>query len=115
MGRIKMDTGIGAFHKKTVENGLTYAEAQMQETREIIGKVRAPKGEDPDEMPYQRVSARNALRKIQVYEPKQRSGPLSAGNGRPTLMRQAGKEESPVVYTAWMEWAWLKQLNLLQQ
>lgn len=65
MGRRKMDKGIGAFHKKTAENGLTYAEAQMRETCEMIGKVRAPKGDGPDEMPYQKVSARNALKKIQ--------------------------------------------------
>ena len=47
------------------EKGLTYAEAQMQETRGMIGKVRAPKGDDPEEVLYQKVSARNALKKIQ--------------------------------------------------
>ena len=65
MGRRKTDKSIGAFHKKMTEKGLTYAEAQMQETREMIGKVRAPKGDNPDEVPYQKVSARNALKKLQ--------------------------------------------------
>lgn len=65
MGRRKADGNIGIFHKKMAENGLTYAEGQMRETLEMIGKVRAPKGENPNEMPYQKVSVRNALRKIQ--------------------------------------------------
>ncbi|MCI9463398.1 MAG: hypothetical protein HFI48_05870 [Lachnospiraceae bacterium] len=64
MSRRKMDGNVGAFHRMAAQNGLTYAEAQMQETRELIGKVRAPRGEDPDEAPYQKVSARNALRKV---------------------------------------------------
>lgn len=49
---------LGSFHKEAVAKGLTYAEAQMQETCETIGKVRAPKGKLPDGRVYNKISER---------------------------------------------------------
>ena len=61
----KKNRSLGVFHKEASRQGLTYAEAQMQESREMIGRIRAPRGEEPDEVLYQKVSARDRLRKIQ--------------------------------------------------
>lgn len=66
MGRKKYRSDIGTFHKAATERGITYAEVQIHETCEMIGKVRAPKGEDPDDSPYKKVSTWNLLRKIKL-------------------------------------------------
>lgn len=53
---------LGTFHKEAARRGLTYAEAQIEESCEKIGLVRIP--EDPDgEVVYQKVSTWNRLRK----------------------------------------------------
>ncbi len=62
MGKEKRSLGV--FHKEASRQGLTYAEAQIQESREMMGRIRAPRGEEPDEVLYQKVSARNQLRKL---------------------------------------------------
>ncbi len=54
---------LGTFHKEAARRGLTYAQAQIEETCGKIGAVRAPA--DPDgETVYQKVSTRNRLRKL---------------------------------------------------
>lgn len=58
MVRKKGISDLGRFHKEAAQRGLTYAEAQMQETSEMIGRVRAPKGEQPDGKVYSRISER---------------------------------------------------------
>lgn len=65
MGRKWMNKGLGAFHRDATARGLTYAEAQIQETCRLIGRVRAPKGDSLEAPLYQKVSARNFLRKIE--------------------------------------------------
>lgn len=62
MGRKKSD--IGMFHKAATATGLTYAEAQIQETCRMIGKVRVPKGK-PGGMVYQKVSTRKIMEKLE--------------------------------------------------
>ena len=49
---------LGSFRKEATAKGLTYAEAQMQETCETIGKVRMPKGKLPDGRVYSKISER---------------------------------------------------------
>lgn len=64
MGRRKVKSDLGLFHKAAVESGLTYAAAQIQETCGIVGKVRAPKGDNPDDTPYRKVSTWNMQREL---------------------------------------------------
>lgn len=59
MARRKGDSELGEFHKNAASKGLTYAEAQMQETCRMAGKVRAPKGRLPDGRVYSRISERH--------------------------------------------------------
>lgn len=59
MARRRGESDLGTFHRDSVRKGLTYAEAQVQETCSGIGKVRAPKGRLPDGRVYSRISARN--------------------------------------------------------
>lgn len=58
MARRKGGSVLGEFHKDAAARGLTYAEAQMQETCSLIGEVRAPKGKQPDGRIYSRISER---------------------------------------------------------
>lgn len=46
---------LGTFHREATRRGLTYAEAQMQESCEMIGPVRVPRNEGA--MVYQKMSA----------------------------------------------------------
>lgn len=55
---------LGIFHKEASRRGLTYAEAQMEESCEKIGSVRKPKEQDPEHTVYQKVSARAVMRKM---------------------------------------------------
>lgn len=57
MGRKKAKSDLGTFHKATVESGLTYAAAQIQETCRMAGKVRAPRGQDSAGVFYRKVSS----------------------------------------------------------
>lgn len=58
MVRKKGISDLGRFNKEAVQRGLTYAEAQIKETCEMVGWVRAPKGEQPDGRIYSRISER---------------------------------------------------------
>ncbi len=55
---------IDRFGREAMMRGLTYAEAQIRETCEKIGPVRAPEEEDPGHPVYQKVSTREMLKKI---------------------------------------------------
>lgn len=61
MGKQKKNKGLGAFHKEMGKKGLTYAEAQIKESCEMVGRIRAPR--DADGEVYMKVSARNLLKK----------------------------------------------------
>lgn len=63
MGR-KESSSLGQFHKDAAAEGLTYAEAQIQETCRMAGKVRAPQGK-PDGAVYSKVSARNVMKRLE--------------------------------------------------
>lgn len=58
MASRKRCSALGEFHKDAAARGMTYAEAQAQETCRLIGKVRAPKGKLPDGRHYSRISER---------------------------------------------------------
>lgn len=49
-------SSLGEFHKAATAKGLTYAEAQMQETCKMVGRIRTPKGELPDGRIYSKIS-----------------------------------------------------------
>lgn len=54
---------LGTFHKEASRRGLTYAQAQIEETCDRIGPVRAPS--DPEEgVVFNKVSTWNMLHKI---------------------------------------------------
>ncbi len=55
---------LGTFHKEASRRGLTYAEAQIEESCEKIGPVRRPEEQDPEHPVYQKVSARAVMRKM---------------------------------------------------
>ncbi len=65
MGRQRLNSDLGAFCKDASERGLTYAEAQIQETCRMIGRVRAPRGDDPEDIPYQKASTRSLLKRME--------------------------------------------------
>lgn len=44
---------LGTFHREASRRGLTYAEAQIEESCEKIGPVRVPAGQDPAHPVYQ--------------------------------------------------------------
>ncbi|MFG6336341.1 MAG: hypothetical protein K1W20_12895 [Lachnospiraceae bacterium] len=54
---------LGTFHKEAARRGLTYAEAQIEETCDKIGPVRAPEDQEGKAV-YQKVSTRDMLRKL---------------------------------------------------
>lgn len=58
MASRKRCSALGEFHKDAAARGLTYAEAQVQETCRQAGKVRAPKGKLPDGRVYSKISER---------------------------------------------------------
>lgn len=60
--RRKNKSDLGTFHREAAAKGLTYAEAQMQETCEIIGRIRAPR--DKDAPVYQKMSAWKTMRRL---------------------------------------------------
>lgn len=53
---------LGAFHREATRKGLTYAEAQIQESCEMIGPVRVPRNEDA--MVYQKMSAWKIMERL---------------------------------------------------
>lgn len=55
---------LGTFHKEASRRGLTYAEAQMEESCEKIGAVRKPEEQDPEHPVYQKVSVWVVMRKM---------------------------------------------------
>lgn len=55
---------INRFNKEAARRGLTYAEAQIEETCEKIGPVRAPEEDDPEHPVYQKVSTRKMKKKL---------------------------------------------------
>ena len=55
---------LGTFHREATRRGLTYAQAQIEETCGMIGPVRAPAEEDPEHPAYQKVSKWNMLRRL---------------------------------------------------
>lgn len=63
MARRRRIHELGTFHKEATRRGLTYAQAQIEESCEKVGPVRIP--EDPDgEVVYQKVSTWNMLRRL---------------------------------------------------
>ena len=55
---------LGTFHKEAARRGLTYAQAQIEESCEKTGTVRIPR--DPTgKVVYQKVSTWNMLRKLE--------------------------------------------------
>ncbi len=65
MGRKKGNSSLGQFCKDAAAAGLTYAEAQIQETCSMTGKVRAPKDRQPDGTVYTKVSTRKILERLE--------------------------------------------------
>ncbi|MBD5524557.1 MAG: hypothetical protein HDR04_09075 [Lachnospiraceae bacterium] len=63
MGRKKVDNTIDTFNRKAIQEGDTYAKAQIRETQRQIGRIRAPRSEDADPV-YMTVAARNALKNL---------------------------------------------------
>lgn len=72
MRQKKKSNAIKDFNNKAVENGITYAEAQIRETQGMIGRVRAPREEDGPV--YMKVSARNALKSVQRKSGRKKTG-----------------------------------------
>lgn len=64
MARRRGESDLWTFHKDATSKGLTYAEAQMQETCRMIGKVRAPRGRLPDGRVYSKISERQGRKEI---------------------------------------------------
>ncbi len=64
MERRKESSSLGQFHKDAVAAGLTYAEAQIQETCRMAGKVKVPRGKQ-DGTVYQKVSTRRIMKKLE--------------------------------------------------
>lgn len=71
---------LGIFHKEATRRGLTYAQAQIEETCGMIGPVRVPVEEDPEYPVYQKVSTRNRLQK-QAGSIEKRNGEDEHGGG----------------------------------
>ena len=60
MGRKRVRSDLGTFHREAARQGLTYAQAQIRETCLLSGPVRVPV--DPDgKVVYQKVSKRDKL------------------------------------------------------
>ncbi|MCM1192688.1 MAG: hypothetical protein NC389_09690 [Acetatifactor muris] len=51
-------SNLGIFHREATARGLTYAEAQMQETLKMTSRVRAPEGKQEDGRTYSKISDR---------------------------------------------------------
>ncbi len=64
MGWKKGNSSLGQFHRDATAAGLTYAEAQIQETCSLIGKVRAPKDRQPGGTVYIKVSTRKIMERL---------------------------------------------------
>ena len=64
MGRKKADNTINTFNRKAIQEGDTYAKAQIRETQSQIGRIRVPRSEDDDPV-YMTVAARNALKNLE--------------------------------------------------
>lgn len=65
MARRRRIHDLGTFHKEAAERGLTYAQAQIEETCGLAGPVRVPVSVDQDGMMvYQKVSTRNMLHRM---------------------------------------------------
>lgn len=54
---------LGTFHKEASRRGLTYAQAQIEETCDMIGPVRVPKVSAAEGV-YKKVSTWNMLHKL---------------------------------------------------
>lgn len=66
MGRRKNSGGLEAFNNAAVRGGITYAEAQKQETQADMERIRTPRTERADGRPvYMTVAARNRLKKLE--------------------------------------------------
>lgn len=55
---------LGAFHREASKRGLTYAEAQIEESCEKAGHARKPEEQDPERPVYQKVSTRKVMEKV---------------------------------------------------
>lgn len=65
MARRRRIHELGTFHKEATSRGLTYAQAQIEETCGLVGPVRVPLSAEPDGMmAYQKVSTRNMLHRM---------------------------------------------------
>ncbi len=65
MARRRRIHDLGTFHKEATSRGLTYAQAQIEETCGLVGPVRVPLSVDSDGMMvYQKVSTRNMLHRM---------------------------------------------------
>lgn len=67
MGHRKKDKGLEAFNSAAVRSGISYAEAQKQETQEQTGRIRVPKTETKEGTPaYMTVAARNRMKRMEA-------------------------------------------------
>lgn len=58
-------SGIEAFQREAIRNGITYAEAQKRETQKQMKRIRAPRMEKANGTPvYMKVSTRNMLKNL---------------------------------------------------
>ncbi|MCX4341763.1 MAG: hypothetical protein OSJ72_19305 [Lachnospiraceae bacterium] len=63
MARKRQIHDLGTFHKEAAGRGLTYAQAQIEETCDRIGPVRAPSDSD-EGVVFNKVSTWNMLQKL---------------------------------------------------
>ncbi len=65
MGHRKKGNRLETFCRETARSGITYAEAQKQETEKQMERIRAPRTERTDGIPvYMKVSTRNILKNL---------------------------------------------------
>lgn len=64
MARKKADNTIDTFNREALQEGVTYAQAQIRETQSKIERIRAPRPEDGTDPVYMTVAARSRLKNM---------------------------------------------------
>lgn len=64
MRRKRTDNTIDTFNREALQDGVTYAQAQIRETQGKIERIRAPRPEDGADPIYMTVAARNRLKNM---------------------------------------------------
>ena len=72
MERGREDNTLAAFNSAAAGEGITYAEAQIRETKNMAGVVRVPGAEDGAGYAYMKISARNALKNLKRESDRKR-------------------------------------------